>query len=108
MFKYQNKYNIDNNNNKIQNILIDIQNSQTVNDFLNKNNSNHNKNKIDQFIKNNELDLEKYRNDYKKSIDLIHSTSKLNKNLLFSCIYINLINIDQLLEIFIQFFKDIN
>lgn len=102
MFKYQNTYDIINSKNKIDAILININNLPTHNDFLNKNN---NRRTINQFIRNDELNLEKYRNDYKNSIDLLYSSSKLNKNLLFNCIYINLINIDQLLNIFTDFFK---
>lgn len=104
MFKYEKTYNIDNANKNINNILTNINANTTHNDFLNKNN---NKRIINKFIKNDELNLEKYRNDYKKSINLLYSNSKLNKNLLFSCIYINLINIDQLLKIFNKFFEDL-
>lgn len=106
MFKYQNTYNVKKNIDNISKILTKFNDSSTTyNDFLNKEN---NKRIINEFIRNDELDLEKYRNDYKKSIDLLYSTSKLNKNLLFSCVYINLINIDQLLNIFEEFLENID
>ena len=103
MFKYKSIYQIDKNKSKIISILDKIDNSQSYNNFY----IGENKITINKFIKNDKLNLEKYRSDYKNSIKLLYSTSRINKNLLFSCIYINLYNIDQLLRIFKQFIEDI-
>ena len=110
MFKYKknSKLKIKNTTDQITQIydsINDIEAKQTdYKDFLNKGN---NLRKIKTFIGNDNLNLKQYRNDYQESIDLIYSSNKQNKNILFFCIYINLVNIHELLRIFQEFINQI-
>ena len=110
MFKYKknSKLKIKNTTDQITQIydsINDIEAKQTdYKDFLNKGN---NLRKIKTFIGNDNLNLKQYRNDYQESIDLIYSSNKQNKNILFFCIYINLVNIHELLRIFQAFINQI-
>ena len=110
MFKYKKNIKLKIKNttdqiNKINDSINDIEAQQTdYKDFLNKSN---NLREIKKFIGNDHLNLKKYRNDYQESIDLIYSSNKQNKNILFFCIYINLVNIHELLEIFQKFINKI-